>query len=276
MKQRIITALLMALIYIPILIFGGRFHLFFAFTGVLVILGAWEFRKMLRQKRQVSPSFDYLTIGLTLATYAIGYLGLTGIIGIAYLGLGVFSLVLIYLLIYVLDKDLDVADISLGLLTILYIAGGFTALAYLRQLGLWVIAYALLVAILTDTFAYFIGIKFGRHRLAVLISPKKSVEGAVAGLVLGGGLAAVFALVMNVFSIHFLYVFLLSFYLSAVGQIGDLIASKFKRDHEIKDFSNLLPGHGGILDRFDSWIIIALDLLVTVKLLSMIFGVQVF
>ena len=113
---------------------------------------------------------------------------------------------------------------------------------------------------LTDVFAYFIGIKYGKHRLAEKISPKKSIEGAVAGLLISAVVATIFANFLEVFDYSIIWVILLSMFLSCVSQIGDLIASMFKRKAGIKDFSNLFPGHGGVLDRFDSTMFAAIFL----------------
>ncbi len=267
--------MLLAAVFVPILVFGGHYHIFFVFSALLAVLASWEFRNMLAKTRKLPRSFDWLTIVFTLLTYIIGYFGLTGKIHLGYFLLVLFLILAVYLVLFVMLRSLSTHDVGSALLTILYCGGGFLALAYLRNLDLWLVAYALLVAILTDTFAYFIGIKCGRHRLAEAISPKKSVEGALAGLVIGGALAAGFGLIMEVFVMHPIALFFLSFYLSAAGQVGDLVASKFKRDHMIKDFSALLPGHGGILDRFDSWIFIALNLVLIIHIANLVFGIQV-
>lgn len=111
-----------------------------------------------------------------------------------------------------------------------------------------------IIAFSTDTFAYLVGMKFGKHRLIERVSPKKSVEGAIGG-VLGALLISLLyfrytSIDIDIYSILFVVVS------SIVGQIGDLAASKIKRLAGIKDYSNTLPGHGGILDRFDSTIMI--------------------
>jgi phosphatidate cytidylyltransferase len=124
---------------------------------------------------------------------------------------------------------------------------------------------------LTDTFAYFIGIKYGKHKLCPKISPKKSVEGAISGLFIGGTLASLFAIWQDLFALAWPLVVLLAFCLSAIGQLGDLVASKIKRDHNVKDFSNLFPGHGGIMDRFDSWTFTALGLVIIVEILNIVY-----
>ena len=115
------------------------------------------------------------------------------------------------------------------------------------------------IIVITDSFAMLFGCKFGKHRLAPTISPKKSVEGAIAGLAGGmifGILGAFLYRIVSFNSNHLLLIILItalgSIVISAAGQFGDLIESKIKRCFEIKDMGNILPGHGGILDRFDS------------------------
>ena len=117
-----------------------------------------------------------------------------------------------------------------------------------------------------DIFAYFVGKKLGKHKLFPRVSPKKSIEGAI------GGLLAVFIvfLIIVIFQLYSiqLYVALLSSLLIGVfGQFGDLVESWFKRDAGIKDSSNLLFGHGGFLDRFDSLIFVSPALLIFFLLL---------
>ena len=106
----------------------------------------------------------------------------------------------------------------------------------------------------------FMGMAFGRHKLIPKVSPKKTVEGSILGSIIGTVVACTFY--------HFLVspitigVVLVTLALSIIGQIGDLMFSKIKRENDIKDFSNLIPGHGGILDRLDSTIAIMLGFLI--------------
>ena len=102
-----------------------------------------------------------------------------------------------------------------------------------------------------DTGAYFVGVTIGKHKLCPRLSPKKSIEGSIGGIITGTLLAVVFANFVGI-NMSIMNMILVSFVLTITGQIGDLTFSSMKRMFNIKDFSNLLPGHGGLLDRFDS------------------------
>ena len=118
-----------------------------------------------------------------------------------------------------------------------------------------------MLAFLSDTGAYFAGLKFGKRKLAPLISPKKSVEGAIGGILGSMIVGALYAylIVESVISDQkILWIFVLISGVGAVvSQVGDLAASAIKRNHEIKDYGKLIPGHGGVMDRFDSVIFTA-------------------
>lgn len=142
-------------------------------------------------------------------------------------------------------------------------------------------AYVFLIVTATDIFAYLFGRKFGKHKLCPEISPKKSVEGAVAGGILGAvlGTAGAFLFQLVFFVPDFgvfnnillaLLVFVISLIISIMGQFGDLIASKFKRSYEIKDYSNIFPGHGGVLDRFDSLMVAGSAFYILVQFIQLI------
>ena len=127
--------------------------------------------------------------------------------------------------------------------------------------GKILIWYALFSAWGTDVFAYVIGrtFKLGKHKFSK-ISPKKSIEGCIAGLIGGVVLSLLYTLCIDKFAgfeISYVKVLIVSLVLSIIGQFGDFAASSIKRFVGIKDYSNLIPGHGGLLDRIDSLIFIA-------------------
>lgn len=143
----------------------------------------------------------------------------------------------------------------------------------LNWLGLVLFGYVLLTTMFTDIGAYQFGVLFGKRKLCPSISPKKTVEGSIAGTICGALVGTLFIVMIQIFVPAFsetrfpqfgnvylfsLVMFCISLLLSVAGQIGDLVASKIKREYEIKDFGQIFPGHGGVLDRFDSTILTTL------------------
>lgn len=126
--------------------------------------------------------------------------------------------------------------------------------------GRFYILIPFVLAFLSDTGAYFAGLKFGKHRLAPVISPKKTVEGVVGGVfgaVIGMLLYCLILQLAFSFRVNYLYAVIYGVLGSAAGVFGDLCFSVIKRQTGIKDYGNLFPGHGGILDRFDSTMVVA-------------------
>ncbi len=131
-----------------------------------------------------------------------------------------------------------------------------------RQLddGIYLVWMIFISSWISDTFAYLAGVMLGRHKLAPVLSPKKSVEGSVGGIVGAALFGALFGAYLDSTLGQEQYVMILAVVGgvgSVISQVGDLAASAIKRNHEIKDYGNLIPGHGGIMDRFDSVIFTA-------------------
>ncbi len=145
---------------------------------------------------------------------------------------------------------------ELSLMTIYVSAASVAAVAITQSAnGGLILPLVFLCSWITDSFAYFCGSFFGKHKLIPKISPKKTVEGSVGGTLFCGIFCAVYGIIVAaVFHLTVNYAALLisGIFLSVVSQIGDLNASYIKRSHDIKDFGNIFPGHGGMLDRFDS------------------------
>lgn len=140
---------------------------------------------------------------------------------------------------------------------VIYIVIAMSFVAKLREmeLGLHFMFIAFISAWISDTGAYFCGLLFGKHKLIERISPKKTIEGAVGGILFSGIGGAVFAIVEKMCFGHdanILLLFIVCAIGSVFGQMGDLIESMIKRYFKIKDFGNIMPGHGGLTDRFDS------------------------
>ncbi len=268
MKTRIITGALFAVI-LGLFVYFGEGSLEWLFSGLCVVLAttaSFEFTRMLN-KENPKRLISYMAVDFTFIFSLLSVIFFKRdwyyLLVFAFL----IGVILVYSLVYVFVDDFKKRDFADQLLTIFYTSLGFIGFAFLRTESIHLIIYLFIVAMLTDVFAYFFGIKFGKHRLAEKISPKKSIEGAIAGLIFGGLAAGFYGYYLEVFNLSFVIVLLISFGLSIIAQIGDLVASKFKREYGIKDYSNIFPGHGGVLDRFDSSMFAAIFLMIFVMVI---------
>ena len=139
---------------------------------------------------------------------------------------------------------------------VLFISISFIIFNIIRGKSIYYFLYTILIATMNDTFALFGGKLFGKHKLCPNISPKKTIEGSIVGLIFGTIISVIFLSLTCTLNINLFYLIVITLFLSIIGQLGDLFFSSIKRSFCVKDFSNLIPGHGGILDRLDSLIFI--------------------
>ena len=247
MVVRIIAAL--ALIPLLLFIIYGGLPLYIA-EAIIVIIALDEFYKAFKSKN-IQP------ISILGYLFAI-FLSIKNIFNlqIEYTHVFVFTLFLIGI-IYILSNKKNVIDFSITFIGIFYIPIFLDYIVLtindfkLGGIYVWLI---FIISFMTDTFAYFSGYLFGKHKLIPSISPKKTIEGSIGGI-LGSTICCVlFGYVFNLDIVHMVLVGSLG---SVVAQFGDLFASAIKRYVGIKDYGKLIPGHGGILDRFDSVILVA-------------------
>ena len=204
---------------------------------------------------------------------------------------GIYVLLLMSFMVF-FHKDIEFTHVSAAFMASIALPFAFSCFlrlnniadwfsGYTHQEGIYFVGLAFSCSWLTDTFAYIVGVKFGKHKMAPVISPKKSIEGAIGGVVLT---AAMNVLILYLFTIgcknlydytifgesamKFIYIIPISMVLSLVSMLGDLSASVIKRNFGIKDYGKLIPGHGGIMDRFDSCIFVAPTLYCILSLIS--------
>lgn len=176
-------------------------------------------------------------------------------------------LFILFLIMLLSHRRIMFTDISLAVMALIYIPLFMSHILFIRRMefGNIIVWLVFLGSFMTDSCAFFAGKALGRHKLCPSISPKKTIEGAIGGTV-GCGLSfLLFAFIVNTFLTPWLNgcvmsygrMFVLGLICAAAAQVGDLTASLIKRQFEIKDFGNLFPGHGGMLDRCDSIILAA-------------------
>ena len=170
-------------------------------------------------------------------------------------------MLILFLNVIFTDMKITFKDVAYTLVGIMYVPFFFMFLELIRKIenGKILFAYTFVVSWSTDIFAYLIGKHFGKHKFSK-ISPKKSIEGCVAGAIGAVIISVIYMVISNKFwGTEFSYgmIALISLGLSLLSQVGDFVASSVKRFVDVKDYGNLLPGHGGMLDRLDSLIFIA-------------------
>ena len=156
------------------------------------------------------------------------------------------------LLVFFDKSEYNVNDFTFVTAFLVLLSTVFTYFIYIRNEDVNILIYLLLITILTDTFALFGGKLIGKHKLIEKVSPKKTIEGSIIGSVFGTIIPSIYYIYMVDPGANILTVIFMTLILSIIGQLGDLVFSSIKRYFSIKDFSNIMPGHGGILDRIDS------------------------
>jgi len=262
-----------AAVGIPLLVtlnyLGGWY--FFSVILLISIVSQWEFYQIQKSNNIYPQNFSGIIAGIILLLTVQTQQWLAG------------SLLLIICLMMILANEMlrrhknVSANIGVTLLGILYIPLLLGAFLYLRthidglfpdveNSGFRFILVVFATIWICDTFAYAFGRMLGKHKLYEKVSPNKSIEGAVAG-VIGSVLVFVLVKFLNILPFTLLEVFIFGIVMGIVGQTGDLVESWFKRDAGVKDSSALLPGHGGMLDRFDSLIFVSPAMLVLMVIL---------
>ncbi len=262
MKKRIISAIVMIMVFIPFLILGNNFYL--VLGSVLGILSLWE---LIRLEKHIPAYMQFLSymICLLLILFKHDSLDYIDIVSFPI----IVSLFFIYSFSVIINGDLKKYSYKDGLWLLgitLMIGIMFNAFIKIRFIGLYEVIYCLLIATITDSFALFGGKMFGKTKLCKDISPNKTVEGSIVGTTFGTIIGVVFYMLL-IGNRNIWIIIPLTFMLSIFGQFGDLFFSSIKREHKVKDFSNVIPGHGGILDRLDSMLFVILGYLLYILII---------
>jgi len=254
--QRYISALIGFPIVAALLIFGNKYLIDIVFAFITAI-SIYEYFGAFKEKYKPIKWVGFLPILIMPFIHIIPF----NILIILIIMLIPTTISLVFMQSVFSNIKYNIIDISITIFGILYVVLNisFLPLIYATEFGKILIWYVLLSAWGSDTFAYLIGVKFGKHKLTA-VSPKKSVEGAIGGICGAVLVNTIFTLIISAnttFTISYVVIVIMSIVLSALSQVGDLAASTIKRFTGIKDYGKLIPGHGGMLDRIDSIIFIA-------------------
>ncbi len=275
MRTRIITALIAIACIFPFFWFSAPVgtakplhYLFPALIALVAFVSVWELLHCVGLDKNYVLAVPFYLAALAFPIVArVLYLDhaaliRAGVLAILALGVYVFTLLVFS---YGKAQTQEEEQCKTGRLALVYMAsvyiiGAYTAVVMLRdgnpeKAGKFVYLIPFVFGWVTDTFAYFTGRLFGKHKLIPAVSPKKTVEGAVGGAVCCALVAVLYGFLSNLWfdaSPNYLVLAISGLVIAVVSQIGDLAMSAIKRQYGIKDYGKLLPGHGGLLDRFDS------------------------
>ena len=255
-----LTRILSGVIGLPIvalILILGNIYVVDVFITLIALISIYEYMGSFKEKCSPVKWIGYLScvpiafLHIIPKEYYLYILSLSLFLIIAVL----------FIQVVLTNMKTSIKDIFVTLFGIVYIVFFllFIPLLHGTENGKYLIWYILIAAWGTDTCAYFVGSSIGKHKFSK-ISPKKSIEGSVGGTLGAIIIAFIYTYCINKFgglNISYLYIGIVTFVLSILSQIGDLSASSIKRTVEIKDFGNLIPGHGGMLDRIDSIIFIS-------------------
>ena len=259
----------MAAIGIPVLCLSD-YIIYPIALSILGVIAVWELLGLTAFRKNIAiclPSYA-IVIALPIICYGMR----TNEEAMAFLiGASATALCLmLYLIGFAVIKRGKVAlgDVALYYVFFVYIAMAFTSLSLLRYIpnGVYFYMLILIASWICDIFAYFVGCAIGKHKLIPEVSPKKTIEGSIGGVFFATLAFVIYGIVLTFIdgapNPNYLVLVVLGVVLSVISQMGDLSMSLLKREKGIKDFGNIFPGHGGVLDRFDSLLPVAPVLLV--------------
>ena len=257
MFKRLMSALVGFPLVVLLLLFGNQLAIDITFS-IISIICLTEFYGTFKEKN-IKP-IKWLGYALSIS------IAFMHVISNEYLLIALkfvvpFIVSVLFIQVILTNMKTTIQDISVTLLGIFYVIGFIIFVPFIRSLdgGESYIWYIIFASWGTDVFAYFVGMLIGKHKFTQ-ISPKKSIEGCIGGIIGSVIICYIYTYYLNAhigLNIDYMYIIIISIIFSIFRQIGDLAASSIKRYNEIKDFGDLIPGHGGLLDRIDSMIFIA-------------------
>lgn len=257
MKKRIIGILILCIILLPAIYYGGTvFKILATIVGLLAVKELLSLKELKKKLPFFIKLLAYICFGFIL------YSGFTVDNYSLFMDYRIISLLFVSFLIpLIVYSDLDKYNImdAMYILGIVLLVGFvFNLLIFIREYDLKRFIYLISISITTDVYAYIAGSLSGREKLCPRLSPKKSIIGLIVGITFGTLIPSMVYYISVSDTVNVGMLLLVTLLLSVISQLGDLIFSSIKRFYNIKDFSNIIFGHGGVLDRFDSLLFVVL------------------
>ena len=279
MLKRVITGIVALGILIPVLIFSDQF-IFPAAVATIAAVAVFEMLKCLKMHKKLYlaiPAYIIAAVMPFLLRYINSY-SISFTIGFI---VAVFMLFVVFVCVIWSHGKLPFADAMSAYVLIAYIIIAMCSVVYVRdysEAGRFTYLLIFFGAWMTDVFAYFTGVLFGRHKLIEDVSPKKTIEGSIGGIFFCTLSFVLIGLITNKFfdtNANYIFLGISGAIVSVVSQIGDLIMSVIKRHYGIKDYGKIFPGHGGVIDRFDSVLMVSLAM-AAICMVSQLISVSLF
>ncbi len=270
MLKRTITAAFILVVSVLLIIFSN-YIVYPIVLSILAVIGVFEILRVMGSHKRLIIAIPAYICAAAFPTLAYFVTPETNLAFILIIAAAMFTYLLYLMGVSVFSKGkIPFSLISEVFTTVLYVTVSITSMSLIRYLdrpvGAFEVALVFGVAWACDVFAFLVGSAIGKHKLIPEISPKKTVEGAVGGVVCTVVLCLAYGYVLDLvvadMVVDYLFLAIIGVVLPIVSQLGDLVASLIKREYGVKDYGKLFPGHGGVVDRFDSVFAVSTVLLI--------------
>lgn len=269
MLKRTLTSVAIIIVALVVVIFSD-YLIYPAVLALLALTAVYEILKVMNRHKRLAlaiPSYILAIVFPILAYFVTKEMGLEFILILA---AAVFAFLFYLAAIGIFSRGrIRLADIAETYMAVSYVIVSLTSLSLLRYIdrdvGVYEVILVFVVAWICDVFAFLVGSAIGKHKLIPEVSPKKTVEGALGGIVFTALGCLLYGVILEQFfnlDVNYLFLGIIGVILPTVAQVGDLFASLIKRENGVKDYGRIFPGHGGVMDRFDSVVAISTVLLI--------------
>lgn len=247
---RLVSGIVLVAVILATFLLGD--YVMFAFTLLLSLIGLSEVYKTVGIQKRLLGILGYISV---VAYYVTVFIGNT-----EYMGVFIIAWLMVSMMVFVFAfPKYKAEEVIMAFFGVVYVAILMSFLFLIRERtedGMLTIWLVMIASWGCDTCAYLAGVMVGKHKMTPILSPKKTIEGAIGGIAGAAGIGALYGWAVSGYLGHIesapMYFAILCACASLLSMVGDLAASAIKRCYDIKDYGNLIPGHGGVLDRFDS------------------------